>query len=184
MIRKCSSANRCAQIQCNKCARRYARRIARDLQCRGTGLIFAISIAAEIDSIDDFTRWRVSIWNAVAYRRSVCRWWNDIYLRVWAGQDGCIRGVVALGSITENEFLTTLSSRWPIMLRRIEREALYDELYAVIHPDAIMADNPSHARYQRRQATVRPSRPRVGPMHASDVLVRDPFDDPMPLLIA
>jgi hypothetical protein len=69
-------------------------------------------------------------------------------------------------------------------LRPIRLEALYDELYAVVRPDVILADEPSHARYQSRQMTVRPSRPRVVSIHAADALARDPFGDPMPLLIA
>lgn len=186
MMKRCSSANRCARIECNKCSRRYARHVARDFQRTSTGPIYAITINAQISNLDDFRRWRDTFANAVSYRRSVCRWWNDIHLRVWCGWDGCIRGGVALGSITENEFLTALSSRWSLMLRRIEREALYDELYAVIHPDAILADDSSHARYQHRQMTMRSSRSRVTPTDSApaDTLGRDPFDDPMPFLIA
>jgi hypothetical protein len=92
--------------------------------------------------------------------------------------------VVALGSITENEFMNALGSRWPITLRQINPDALPDELYAVVHPDIIMADDPSHARYQSRQVTVRPSRPRVASIHVAEAPVREPFGDPMPILIA
>lgn len=92
--------------------------------------------------------------------------------------------MAALGSITENEFLTALGSRWPITLRQIDPEAARDELYAVVHPDTIMADDPSRARYQPRQVAVRPSHARANSIHFGDALVRDPFDDPMPILIA
>lgn len=184
MAKRCSSANRCVQIGCNTCARRYARRIARDFQCRSTGTIYATSIAADIDSIDDFRLWRVSLWNVVSYRKSGCRWWRDIHIRVWCCRDGCIRGIVALESVTEKEFLTALGSRWPITLRQITPEALRDELYTVVHPDIIMGDYPDHARYQHRQMTVRPSHARAKSIYPADAPVRDPFDDPMPLLIA
>jgi hypothetical protein len=183
MIRRCSSANRCAQIGCNRCARRYARRVARDFLCSATGPIYAITINAGIGDLNDFERWRVSLWNAVFYRRGVCRWWKDMHLRIWCSRDGLIRGIIALGPITECEFLTALGSRWPLALRQIRPEALYDELYGVVHPDVIMADDLSHARYQPRQMTVRPSRAHVAPISVADAMVCDPFDDPMPVLI-
>jgi hypothetical protein len=183
MIKKCCSANRCARIECPTCARRYARRVARDLLSSATGQIYAISIAAGIGSLDDFRQWRVSLWNIVSYRRNVCRWWNDIHMRSWCGRDGCIRGIIVLGSVTENEFLTTLGARWPMTLRSIRLVALYDELYAVVCPDVILADDPTHARYQPRQMTVRPHRVRATQKHPVDPMMCNPFDDPMPLLI-
>lgn len=185
MEKRCSSANRCARIECNKCARRYARYVARDFLCTSTGPIYAITINAQISNLDTFRRWRTSAWNIVSFRRR-CRWWRDIAMRVWLTRDGSIRGVVALGSITESEFLTALGSRWPLALRQICPEALYDELYGVVHPDAIMADDLCHARYQPGQMKVRPRRARMEPISPAlaDVLACGPFDDPMPFLIA
>jgi hypothetical protein len=183
MTKKCCSANRCARIECPKCARRYARRVAYDFLFSATGQIYAITITAGIDSLNDFGGWRVSAWNTFSYRRN-CRWWRDVAMRVWLSRDSSIRGAVALGSVTEHEFLTAIKTRWPVTLRSIRPEALYDEIYAVVRPDMIMADDPSHARYQPRQMTVRPHCARVTPTHPVDAILFDPFDDPMPLLIA
>jgi len=183
MLKRCCSANRCARIECRTCARRYARRVTREFLRTRTGLIYAVTINAEISNLAEFMRCRKTLWNAVLYRRSVCRWWNDIHLRIWCCRDRCIRGVVALGSITENEFLATLGSRWPITLRLISPEALHDELYAVVSPEIVMASDLSHARYQPRQMTVRPRRARTKPIYTADETVHDPFGDPMPLLI-
>jgi hypothetical protein len=105
-------------------------------------------------------------------------------MHLWLSRDGYIRGVIALRSITEDEFLTALGARWPMTLRPIRLNALYDELYAVVRPDVMLADDPSHARYQPRQVTVRPSRPRGVSRHTADALAPDPFGDPMPVLIA
>jgi hypothetical protein len=104
-------------------------------------------------------------------------------MRVWLCRDGSIRGVVALESVTENEFLTALGSRWLITLRQISPEALRDELYTIVHRDIIMSDYPDHARYQNRQMTVRPRHARAKSIPLADASVCDPFDDPMPVLI-
>ena len=110
MIDKCSSAHRCSQIDCHRCARRYARRIARDFRGPDTGQVHAIAFAAGIADLDEFRQWRISAWNILTYRRQVCRWWQSVSLRLWFCQ-GAVRGVVALGSITKTEFETAFGSR-------------------------------------------------------------------------
>jgi len=184
MMKRCSSANRCARIECPTCARRYARHVARDFVCSATGPIHTITISAGIDGLDDFKRWRVGVWNIVTYRRQGCRWWRDIHLRLWFCRDGCVRGIVALGSITETEFLSALGERWPITLRRIDGETLLRELYTVVRPDIIMADDLGRARYQPRQMTVRPHRVRSPQRGTTPVFLPDLFTEPMPMLIA
>ncbi len=69
-------------------------------------------------------------------------------------------------------------------LRQIRLEALYDELYGVVCPDAILADDPSHTRYQSRQTTVRPRRARIAPKRSAATSIPDRFVEPMPLLMA
>ena len=105
-------------------------------------------------------------------------------MRVWLSRNGSILGVMALGSITEAEFLTAFGSRWSVTLRHIAPEALDDELYAALGPEMIMADDFGHARYQPRQMTVRPRRTRISPSRPVPHRVPDPFDGPMPLLIS
>ena len=182
MIDKCSSAHRCSQIDCHRCARRYARRIARDFRGPDTGQVHAIAFAAGIADLDEFRQWRISAWNILTYRRQVCRWWQSVSLRLWFCQ-GTVRGVVALGSITTTEFETAFGSRWPFTLRRIDPEALFDELYAVVRPGSIMQDDSDHARYQPRQMTVRPRHARTGRKRSAPTRHPDPIDEPMPILI-
>jgi len=183
MIVKCSSANRCARIDCSRCARRYACRAARDFQGQSTGQIYTIAISTGIRDLEKFRQWRISVWNIFNYRRQTCRWWQDVTMRAWLSNDGRIRGVVSLGSITGSEFDAALGARWPITLRRINPEALFDELHAVVRPGTIMADDPDHARYQPRQMTVRPRRARTCPKRPGQMYMPDLFDEPMPLLI-
>jgi hypothetical protein len=96
---------------------------------------------------------------------------------------GTVRGVVALGSITTTEFETSFGSRWPFTLRRIDPEALFDELHAVVRPGSIMQDDADHARYQPRQMTVRPRYVRTGRKRSAPTRHPDPIDEPMPILI-
>jgi hypothetical protein len=183
MISKCSSANRCAQIHCSKCAKRHARRVAREFQAPSTCPIYAVTIAAQTDDLEEFGRWRADVWNIIAYRRQICRWWRGVSLRVWLCQDQTVRGVVALGAITESEFQTALGSRWFLTLHPIPTGSLADLLFQIVRPGSIMADDPGYARYQHRQMTVRPSRARAAPEPVASVRLVDLFDEPMPMLI-
>jgi hypothetical protein len=183
MNKECCSENRCSRIDCPKCARRYVRRVARDFQGSGADQVYVIAISARIANLDEFRQWRLSVWNIVTYRRQICPWWRGVSMRVWLLNDGSIRGVVALASITENEFGTILGSRWPMTLRLIERDTLHNELHEIVQPGMIMADHPSQARYQPRQMTVRPCRTRIKPNRPVPICYPDPFDEPMPILI-
>jgi len=57
-------------------------------------------------------------------------------MQVWLGQDGRVRGIVALGSITPEEFSEAFA-RWEPRLRRIGPEELTDEVYAAMRPGVI-----------------------------------------------
>jgi hypothetical protein len=57
-------------------------------------------------------------------------------MQVWLGQDGRVRGIVALGSITPEEF-TQVFSRWQPTLRRIGREEVAEVVLAAVRPDVI-----------------------------------------------
>jgi len=183
MTKECCSANRCSRIECPKCARRYARRIARDFCRPDTGRIYAIAISAGVADLDEFRQWRLSIWNIITYRRQICRWWQGVSIRVWLRNDGSIRGVVAPGSISEDELIAALGCRWPTTLRWIEFDALFNELYEAVQPDNIMSADPDHARYQRRQLTVRPFKFRKPARRSKSVFTPSPYDEPMPVLI-
>ncbi|MBM1169626.1 hypothetical protein [Microvirga arabica] len=142
-----------------------------------------MTIAAGLNDIEEFVRWRISVWDVIAYRRQVCRWWHGVSLRIWLCRDQTIRGVVALGAITETEFQMAFGLRWPMILRRIEPETAGDVIVAVVRPNMIIADDPERARYQPRQMTVRPRRARMVPKPSVSVPLYNPFDEPMPVLI-
>ena len=148
------------------------------------GRIYSIRIETRISTLLEFAKWRIKQWNIIDYRRRVSRWWSDLSFRVWLCGDGSVRGVVALGSITEDELAAALGTRWLLTLRQIDQGNVFDELYSVVQPRSIIADEPDHGRYQRRQLSVRPRRARTHQTRPVAISDPDPFDEPMPLLIA
>jgi hypothetical protein len=182
MVKSCCSANRCAEITCVKCARRHANRIAREVQHAATGRTCAIAIDAGAFTLTEFRNWRIELRNIVDYRRRASRWWNTFSLRLWLSRDGCTRGVVNFGSVTEDEVLEVLGVRWSTTLRPVAPEGLRDELYTAVRPDVIMTDEPYHARYQFRQLTIRAQRKRRPLMCRRSTPLPSPYDEPMPLL--
>jgi hypothetical protein len=183
MITKCSSANRCSGIECPRCARRYARHTARSFLETSVDRIYSIRVDAIISTLPEFAEWRIKLWNVIDHRRRTSWYWDRFSARLWLCGDGSICGVTALGSITEDELVAALGIRWPLSLHRIDASSLFDELYAVVRPGSIMADDLGCARYQPRQMAVRPRRARAAPKPAASVRLVDLFDEPMPMLI-
>lgn len=183
MPRKCCSAHRCARIDCLKCAKRYARHVARAFLRESTGRTYSIILDANIRSLDHFAEWRVAMRNALHHRKKGSRWWHDISIRLWLSSDGRVRGLIALASITENEFLIALGLRWRTTLHPLSAEALPDALFQVVRPGSIMMVDGDHARYQHRQMTVRPRDPHSRRKLPSYVKLPDPFEEPMPIIV-
>ena len=113
----CRSDHRCGQLACEKCARRYAGGVTRRMMRGEVRNLCAVEIELA-PSLADFWSWRVEARNVVDYRRRTDRWWRDLALSVWLNQDGMMRGIVALGPVTPDEFLAVFS-RWPTALRPI-----------------------------------------------------------------
>jgi|tagenome__1003787_1003787.scaffolds.fasta_scaffold19546896_1 hypothetical protein len=77
---------------------------------------------------------RIATRNLINHQRRQCRWWRGISLYCWLGQDGRVRGIVALGSITSEEFEEAFR-RWEPDLKRIAEEELANEVYAAMGPE-------------------------------------------------
>src|SRR3954469_15274183 len=63
-------------------------------------------------------------------------WWRGVSLHVWRGQDGRVRGVVALDAITPEEFIEGFA-RWEPMLRRLGPEEVSGAVLQAVRPGVI-----------------------------------------------
>lgn len=148
----CSSSNRCCSTSCDTCRWRYSGRIARSTIPHGRRF-FTVEIA--LGQIG-FRSWASSARNVIEYRRSQSRWWADVSLTIWLQQDQRARGIVALGSIQETEFLKSFE-RWPTTLGPVAPENVRAEVYRSLHP-ARIAIVPNGRRYQSISFSVGPRR--------------------------
>jgi hypothetical protein len=112
-----------------------------------------VEIELAQSSFADFWSWRVEVRNVVDYRRRTDRWWRDLALSVWLNQDGMMRGIVALGSVTPDEFLEVFS-RWPTALRPLTPSTLRDEVYAIVEPSQLAFPVLPPRRYQSLKLTI------------------------------
>jgi hypothetical protein len=141
--------------------------------------------AVEIElapSFADFWSWRVEVRNLVDYRRRTDRWWRDLALNVWLNQDGVVRGIVALGSVTPDEFLAVFS-RWPTALRPITPSTLREEVYAIVQPSRLAFPALPPRRYQSLKLTIaaRRNAPKVASLFNEKAVRR--YVEPMPILL-
>ena len=151
----CSSQSRCCQVSCRKCSKRYATRLARRILRTAPRRLFTVEFSTTLSPLE-FRSWRISARNTIDYQRRASHWWGDVSLCAWLGQDGRIRGIASLNSITEAEFADTFA-RSPITLRRIEPHDLRAEVHAAIRPGMIASlDGPG--RYQPIKFTLWPKR--------------------------
>jgi hypothetical protein len=181
-MKKCRSQSRCRQIDCAVCARRYAGRLTKLIQATVVGKLFLIEVALPSPTLADFSTFRIEARNFVDYRRCCCRWWREFMLHVWFGQDGRVRGVGSLGSLTSSEVLEAFLNRWPTTLRTIAPENLTSEIVSIIRPGAISSVQMS-ARYQSIKFAIWPSWPRARPRSLiSTFIPTASIREPMPVL--
>jgi hypothetical protein len=181
-MRKCCSNNRCAEIDCASCSRRYATRLARRILATSPRRLFVIEVGVSFPSLTGFWNWRTQIRNLIDHRRRVDGWWNPVELHVWLTHDGRVRGVMVLDALTETEFLSALNARWPTTLRPIGPGHLRDSIYAAVQPEVIATSGPHQARYQFRKLAILARRRRsvMTPNIAAPCLVHSL--EPMPVL--
>jgi len=74
-------------------------------------------------------------------------------MQVWLGDDGQVRGVGALGSITPEEFASEFS-RWHPILRRIGPEEVAGVVFEAVRPGVVAAADTGG--YQTIRFTVGP----------------------------
>jgi hypothetical protein len=143
---------------------------------------YVIEIALEPSSFADFWAWRVEVRNVVDYRRRTDRWWRDLAVSVWLSQDGVMRGIVALGAVTPDEFLAAFA-RWPTALRPITPSTLRDEVYAIVQPSRLAFPALPPRRYQSLKLTIaarRNTSKSISPLSEKAVCR---YLEPMPILL-
>ncbi len=177
------SSNRCEQITCEHCARRYACRITRRLLTKATGSLRVIEIDITASQYTDFWAWRVEARNLVDYRRRENRWWAGFIIAVWWSADRSVRGVVSLGSLTASEVLSAFDARWRTGIRPIEPTDLRREISAFIDPGVIALSPSPHGRYQALKLSIWPQRSRTKTPPVRGEHLPTLNIEPMPILI-
>jgi hypothetical protein len=116
-----------------------------------------VTIDATLQGPADFRSWRIQLRNLLDYHRRACRWWREVGLWLWLSADGCVRGIVSLGAVTEEEFIGTVGRRWPMKLTHISIEDPRSEAYLhALRPGVVSDTGPNGGRYQRIRAVVEP----------------------------
>jgi hypothetical protein len=177
----CRSDHRCGQLACEKCARRYAGGVVRRMLRTEARNLCVVEIDLAGSSLADFWSWRVEARNVVDYRRRTDRWWRDLALNVWLNEDGMMRGIVALGPVTPDEFLAVFS-RWPTALRPITSSTLRDELYAIVQPSRFAFPALPPRRYQGLKLTIAARRNAPKTISPSSKKAISGYLEPMPIL--
>jgi hypothetical protein len=144
--------------------------------------LYLVEIELAQSSFADFWTWRIEARNVVDYRRRTDRWWRDFALNVWLNQDGMVRGIVTLGSVTPGEFLAVFS-RWPTTLRPITPSTLRAEVYAIVQPSRLAFPALPPRRYQSLKLKIAAQRnaPETITPLSENAIVR--YVEPMPILI-
>jgi hypothetical protein len=180
-MRICTSHLRCRFVTCSTCARRYASRFSRRILAISPRRLVAIEFSTTISSPAEFARWRIEVRNIVDYRRRECCLWSEVGIWTWLSAGGRVRGVLSLGSLTVDEFVAALGSRWPTAIRAITCSELRDGILTAIRPTMIYAG--ADGRYQRVRFAIWP---RKAAKEAAMSLSPDaaaPWIEPMPVLV-
>lgn len=180
MSRRCHSHNRCAQITCETCARRYSAHISRRIRARSAERVCAIQIDAQANNLNTFCTWRVEARNLVDHLRRQSRWWRHFGLHVWRSKDGSARGIAMLRSVTLEEVTSAFAARWPTKLRPITLAVLRNEITCVVHPNVI-ALHGRGGRYQPIKFVVWPRTLRTGPTYSKPTR-ESRLAEPMPII--
>ncbi|WP_262266036.1 hypothetical protein [Microvirga yunnanensis] len=144
--------------------------------------LFVVEIKLALSSFADFWSWRVEARNIVDYRRRTDRWWRDLALNVWLNQDAMMRGIVALGPVTPDEFLAAFT-RWSTALRPITPSTLRDEVYAIVQLSRLTFPALPPRRYQNLKLTI--AARRNAPITATPLREKavSGYFEPMPILL-
>ena len=106
----------------------------------------------------------------------------ELALNVWLNQDGTIRGTVAQGLVTPDEFLAVFS-RWPTTLRPIAPSTLRGEVYAIVQPSRLAFPVLPPRRYQSLKLTITARRNAPNTISPLSEKAVSHYLKPMPILL-
>lgn len=75
---------------------------------------------------------------------------------IWLSHDASVRGIVTLGSLTEEEFIAAFGSKWPTTIQPVEARLLRQHIYHAMRPEIVAVTWPVERRYQPVSAAVEP----------------------------
>jgi hypothetical protein len=101
----------------------------------------------------EFRSWRIAARNLIDHQRRESRWWSGVQMWAWLGQDGHVRGVVALDAVAPKEFEPAFR-RWESTMRRIGPEQVADVVLEAVRPHVIA--HVDGGGYRRVRFTVKP----------------------------
>lgn len=156
MAATCSSAYRCASISCPGCAWRYARHMTHRVEALQPRRLMAIAIAYEPSRPADFRSQRKSIHNLLSHQRRRSTWWGTVGLWLWRGEDG-LKGVVELGSVTEDEMATALRRHGAVTLRPIDAAGVRVQIYQAAFSPLHLPVGQRSRRYQAVSIAISPA---------------------------
>jgi hypothetical protein len=107
---------------------------------------------------------------------------SSLHRRRLLSQDGVMRGIVALGAVTPDEFLAAFA-RWPTALRPITPSILRDEVYAIVQPSQVASPALPRGRYQSLKFTIAARRKAARAISSPIEKVISRYVEPMPILI-
>jgi hypothetical protein len=117
--------------------------------------LMAISVAYEPSRLADFGSQRKSIHNLISHQRGRSTWWGTVGLWLWRGEDG-LKGVVELGSVTQDEMATALRRHGAVTLRHIDTVGVRVEIYRAALSPHHLPVGPRSRRYQAVSIAISP----------------------------
>lgn len=155
MIKSCCSTRRCCSIDCASCTWRYSLSVARRILACHPRSLHAATITCTASSPAEFRRWRRSLHNAVTYQRRRSRWWPSVGLWAW-WTGNSLHGLVELGSITANEFVSALRRNGDVRLRPISIETVRIEVYRAAQSASPSRRSDAAGRFQPVKIAIDP----------------------------
>ncbi len=98
---------------------------------------------------------RKSLHNLFGYRRRHSRWWRGVGLWGWWSGIG-LHGLIELGSITANEFVSALRRHGDVRLRPITIGTVRTEVYTAACSVSATATVDGKGRYQPLKVAIEP----------------------------
>jgi hypothetical protein len=115
-----------------------------------------VTISANLADAMQFSSWRKTARNLIDHRRRSSNWWRSTGMWLWLSRDSSVRGILTLGALTEDEFITAFDRRWPTVIQPIKVKLLREHIYFAMRPAVVAVAWPGQRRYQPIGAALEP----------------------------